>query len=311
MINKEQIHHQFGSLSAFSIKRENYSNTAESQGKSAELSPLAVQLLDIPRIITDINTKYRGLLSVSSLSDDDIWACGQDKIIKLYNLQGTLVKSIQSKSGNNPWDITVTRNGDLVYTSVSDRTVNIVNNEGMHTEIKVKGWSPLNICSSSSGDLLVVMYSDDKETKVVRYSGQIEKQTIQYDGKGRPLYSSLFYTKYISENRNLDICVSDSAAGAVVVVNQVGKLRFIYTGPSATTKEPFYPIGITTDSQRRLLIVDYKNYCIHLVNQDGHFLCHINNLHLQRPFGLCMDTRDNLYVAEYLTGKVKKIQCYK
>lgn len=189
--------------------------------------------------------------------------------------------------------------------------MNIVNNEGMHTEIKVKGWSPLNICSSSSGDLLVVMYSDDKETKVVRYSGQIERQTIQYDGKGRPLYSSYFYTKYISENRNLDICVSDSAAGAVVVVNQVGKLRFIYTGPSATTKEPFYPIGIATDSQRRLLIADYKNYCIHLVNQDGHFLCHIDNLHLQRPFGLCMDTRDNLYVAEYLTGKVKKIQCYK
>lgn len=92
---------------------------------------------------------------------------GQDKIIRLYNLQGELVKSFKTSSGHNPWDIAVKGNGDLVYTSFNDRTVNVVNNKGMHAEISVKGWSPRNICSSSSGDLLVVMYSDDKETKVV------------------------------------------------------------------------------------------------------------------------------------------------
>lgn len=54
------------------------------------------------------------------------------------------------------------------------------------------------------------MYNDDKETTVVRYSGPIDKQTMQYDENGRPLYSTYFYTKYISENRNLDNCVSES-----------------------------------------------------------------------------------------------------
>lgn len=88
--------------------------------------------------------------------------------------------------------------------------MNVVNNKGMHAEISVKGWSPRNICSSSSVDPLIVMYSDDKETTVVRYSGPIEKQRIQYDENGIPLYSTYFYTKYISENRNLDICVSES-----------------------------------------------------------------------------------------------------
>lgn len=75
--NKEEIHQQFGFLLALFIKTETYSNTADGNVKGAKLSPSAVPLLDIPPIITDINAKYRGLLSVSSLSDEGIWL-GQD-----------------------------------------------------------------------------------------------------------------------------------------------------------------------------------------------------------------------------------------
>ncbi|XP_062570090.1 uncharacterized protein LOC134232162 [Saccostrea cucullata] len=71
--------------------------------------------------------------------------------------------------------------------------------------------------------------NDYKKFKVARCSGSTEKQTIQFDSEDKPLYSA-HIIEYVSENRNMDICVADWEAKAVVVVNQTGILRFRYTG---------------------------------------------------------------------------------
>uniref|UniRef100_K1QK89 Tripartite motif-containing protein 3 n=1 Tax=Magallana gigas TaxID=29159 RepID=K1QK89_MAGGI len=305
-IQTDKLIKQFGSLSALSFTTEEQDYSMPTQG-GAKFFPQDRSLMDKPQGITVIDTGYKILYGVTCLNDTAIWAHGDQNEMKLFNLRGELIKSIQTKSGNKPQDITVTRSGDLVYTDYNDRTVNIVKNKYIQVVIRLQRWRPFHVCCTSSDDLLVFMDSDDKQTKVVRYSGSTEKQSIQFNDKGKPLYST-GGTNYISENRNLDICVSDSDAGAVVVVNQFGKLRFTFTGPLSTTKGSFNPRCIITDSQGWILTADYNNCCIHILDQDGQFLRYIDNNHVRYPWGLCVDTRDNLFVAEQFTGKVKEIQ---
>nr|XP_022309603.1 uncharacterized protein LOC111115234 [Crassostrea virginica] len=321
-INREQLYQQLGSLSQLVITYLLIDKAAmitkEDGGPKktpgAVSSSSARPLSDTPRILTDIQTEFGGgLYNVSCLSDEEIWTSGNNKIMKLYNLKGELLKSVQTKSGNVPQNIVASRNGGLLYADYIDKSINLVSGTQIQRLITLRRWAPYFLCSTSLGDLLVIMDSDDgKQIKVVRYFGSTEKQTIQWDDKGKPLYSSnrYFNTKYLCENRNLDICVADYAARAVVVVSAAGKLRFRYTGPPYTPRESFYPYGITTDSQGNILTADWDNNCIHIIDRDGHFLRFLNNCGLQRPRGLCVDSKDNLFVTE-LAGKVKKVQYYK
>ncbi|XP_055999087.1 probable E3 ubiquitin-protein ligase MID2 [Ostrea edulis] len=303
-INKDQFNEMFGSLSPLSINTEHGDTMKSAEAVS---SPPVKPLLDEPRVTATIDTGHRPLYSVSCLSEDQVWTSGNNNTMKLLNLQSKLLTSIQTKSGNYPTDIAVTRDGDLVYTDTSNNTVNLIKNKQIQTVIRLQGWIPLFVCCTADNNLLVTMTSDDyKQYKVVRYSGSTEKQSTQFDDQGRPLYKSGLI-KYLSENRNLDICVADFDARAVVVVNQSGKLRFRYTGHPSNTKESFDPAGITTDSQSHILTADYVYNRIHILDQDGQFLRYIH-CDLRDPWGLCVDIRDNLFVAERNAAKVKKIQ---
>ncbi|XP_078311107.1 uncharacterized protein LOC111137321 [Crassostrea virginica] len=307
-INREQIMKFFGSILPLSVE-------AEEQGyamrfRAAKFSVPDRPLLVVPQVITELHTRNEYLFGVSCLSDEEIWTCGSDKNLKLYNLRGELMKSVQTKSGNHPEDIAVTRSGNLLYTDYNDSSINLVSGTQIQTLIRLGGWNPRGLCSTSSRDLLVIMDSDDgKQSKVVHYSGSTEKQSIQWDDRGMSLYTSGGF-KCLSENRNLDICVADWYANVVVVVTAAGKLRFRYTGPPSSPRASFLPYGITTDSQANILTSDLYNHYIHIIDQDGHFLRYINNCGLHYPRGLCVDSRDNLFVAEF-TSKVKNIKFYK
>nr|XP_022309736.1 uncharacterized protein LOC111115340 [Crassostrea virginica] len=272
-------------------------------------------MLEIPYILSDISTGFSKTYGVSYFDNETICTRGDACIIKMFNLQGSLMESIPIPSGNSPQDIAFKKNGDLLYIDRRDRSVNIVRNAQIQTLIRPPGpRQPHNMCSTSTDELLVMMDSKNgEETELVRYSPEsTEIESLTKDDRGRPLFSSGMYTRLLTENRNLDICVADHAAGAVVVVSAAGELRFRYTGRPGDFGEPFQPFDVTTDSQSKILTTDHKNNCIHILDQDGYFLRYIDNCacDLHDPRGLCVDCADNLLVAERDFKKVKRIKYY-
>ncbi|XP_078335489.1 uncharacterized protein LOC111100884 [Crassostrea virginica] len=306
-IEKEELCSLIGKLTPLSTTLEERVFTAKKPNTSVR------ELLDEPEVLNTIKTGHEKLCSVTCLTEEEIWTSGKTADIKCFNTQGVLQKTIKTKSGSWPVDIAVYSDGALVYSDGRIRTVYKVKNDQTEEIIRLQGWRPTKLCVTSSDELLVTMYSDDKtQSKVVRYSGSTVKQTIQFDDDGQPLYSGNINIKYITENRNLDICMADCGAGAVVVVNQAGKLRFSYTGPpSSTKKEPFKPWGITTDSQSRILTSDHYNHFIHILDVNGQFLRYIDNCDLERPTGSCVDNDDSLFVCELFRGNVKRIRYLK
>ena len=303
--DREQISKQIGSLSKLAITWQ----------------PISTAFLEKPRILANINirrafSRFNTLNGVCCISDSKFWTCQySEKLMSVYNLQGEVVKTIKSKSWRAPHKIAVTRSGDLVYTGYSFRSINLVHGTKIQTLIRLRGWRTLNVCCTSVGDLLVLMYMYRKEasryeTKVVRYSGSTVKQIIQWDAQSKPLYACI-KDGYLTENRNLDICVVDCDANAVVVVNAVGQFRFKYFGYPYSMKGSFKPAGITTDSRANILTADWQNHRIHIVDQDGYFLRYIDNCGLQCPWDISTDKSDNLFIAENSKFKVKKIQYYK
>eukprot|EP00105_Crassostrea_gigas_P044375 XP_019928523.1 PREDICTED: uncharacterized protein LOC109620450 [Crassostrea gigas] len=306
-IDREKLYSLFGQITPLSTATEENVLSLHQPKTSVR------ELLDKPELFATIQTGYKELQSVTCLNEDRIWTCGETNDIKCFNMKGSLVRTFKIKSEELPNDVAVDSDGDLLYCDWTDRTVHIVKNGQIEELITLpEEWTPNSLCVTSTGDLLVTMFCDDEtQSKVVRYSGSTEKQTIQFDDEGKPLYSGNDEIKYITENRNHDICVADYKAGAVVVVNQDGKLRWRYTGhPSVTKNEPFKPSGITADSQSRILTAD-NNHCIHILDQNGQFLRYIDNCDLKDPYGLCVDNNDNLFVCEFYKGNVKKIKYLK
>uniref|UniRef100_K1PD14 Putative GTP-binding protein ard-1-like protein n=1 Tax=Magallana gigas TaxID=29159 RepID=K1PD14_MAGGI len=270
------------------------------------------ELLDEPELVNTIQTGYLKQRNVTytCLHDGSIWTSGETNDIKCFSSKGSLLQTIKTNSEKGPNDIVVDNSGDLLLSNRKAGKLNKIKNGQTEEFFKLQGWGPCNLCVTSTGDLLLTMCSDDwTQSKVVCYSGSTYKQTIQFDDEGKPLYSGNTKIKYITENRNHDICVADCGAGAVVVVNQAGKLRWRYTGhPSITKNKTFKPRGITTDSQSHILTADGDNHCIHILDQNGQFLRYIDNCDLKIPYGLCVDNNDNLFVCELYKSNVKKIK---
>nr|XP_022290567.1 uncharacterized protein LOC111102207 [Crassostrea virginica] len=152
-IEKEELCRLIGKLTPLSTTLEERVFTAKKPNTSVR------ELLDEPEVVNTIKTStgHEKLLSVTCLNEEEIWTSGLTADIKCFNTQGVLQKTIKTKSGEWPDDIAVYSDGALVYSDGRIGTVYKVKNDQTEEIIRLQGWIPVNLCVTSSGDLLVTM----------------------------------------------------------------------------------------------------------------------------------------------------------
>ncbi|XP_048749119.2 E3 ubiquitin-protein ligase TRIM71-like [Ostrea edulis] len=268
------------------------------------------KLLDKARVIATIPTGVIPLLSVACVGVDEAWVSGADKTITRVDIHGSVQDTVITTCKPKPNGITVTRQGELVYSDGPNRTVNIVRHGRTETLITTpQGWKPVRLCCTKSGDILVSMCTIDcSQHKIVRYQGHIVKQEIDRDEHGEIIYKGGRYPLHVVENKNGDICVSDSNVDTVVVVDKSGRRRFQYDGTPARRKKSFNPAHIMTDSMSQIIVADYNNGCLHILDQNGEFLRCVDNCGLDDAYGLNVDSEGRLWVGLRKSGELKVIQ---
>ncbi|XP_061179974.1 uncharacterized protein LOC133188521 [Saccostrea echinata] len=247
--------------------------------------------------------KNNRLFDMVPLGDDKVWAGGNSKELKLFDLQGGLHDTVTITCFGMYLTL---HDGHVVYTDINDKTVKKVINGKVDTLFCTGEWEPYGVTCTAAQDFLVCLRTTDQtESKVVRYSSSGEVlQEIQYDSQYQPLFGK---TNYVAENGNGDVCVADWSKKAVTVVDKFGIFRFSYTGNKAS-KEKF-DSSLTTDSMYHIIITDINGVKIHMLDKDGRFLRYIiPDQGIRRPRAVCVVREGELMVGECNTGMIKRIK---
>jgi hypothetical protein len=272
-------------------------------------SPVST-LLDKAKVIASIPTRVKLLVSVACVGMDEAWIGYENNTMRRVNIQGSLKDSVKCQTW--PHDITLSRKGELIYIDGVSRTVDIVRYRGIETLINTpEGWYPGGLCCTRSGDILVSLYTaKPRRYKIVRYQGDTVKQEIELE-HGKPIYKGGDALMWVVENNNGDICASDNNAKMVVAVDKSGRVRFRYDGTPAGRKKTFSPEHLITDSMSQIIVADYNNACLHILNANGQFVRCLDNCGLDKPIGLSIDSVGRLWVGLEERGEVKVIQYIK
>ncbi|XP_062569816.1 uncharacterized protein LOC134231866 [Saccostrea cucullata] len=272
----------------------------------------AKELLEEAKVIANIPTNVKKLQRVAYVGSDKAWV-NENKIITCVDIYGVVQDTVTSTCRKVPNDITVTREGELIYSNYSHRTVNIVRDGKTETLITTpRGWRPERLCCTRSGDILISMYTTGgSHYKIFRYQGQKVTREIDKDEHGNPIYQGGKDPVFVVENNNGDIVASDLNARAVVVVDRTGKVRFRYNDKPPDGKELFAPGQIVTDSMGHIIVPDQFNNCLHILDQNGQFLRCVDNCGLGLPSGLSVDSEGRLWVGLYNSREVKVIEYMK
>lgn len=287
-------------------KKECFSDLARKL-EETEIRDQQLHVLEMPTLTSVIDSGFpfnetdeNRLYDLAITDDNKVWMGGHSKELKLFDLQGNLHRTVRITCLGM---FLCVHNNHVLYSDQADKSVKMKSDyNAVVTMFTTKDWTPSGLTSTGSGDLLVCLHLDD-HAKVVRYSSTgTVLQSIQYDSYGQPLYES---PKYIAENVNGDVIVTDWKKNVVIGVNRLGIYRYSFSWKEGKS----FVCSVATDLAGHVLVTDFRGIKIRILDRDGRFLRYIVlEDDIKSARGLCTFGNGEVIVAECLTGIAKRIK---
>ena len=221
------------------------------------------------------------------------WINTGHKTIKLVDRQGSVSNTI--KTNFDVTGMTVTADGQLLMTDYFNKCIKSVSMEKEISILFNTSGKPRGVCCLHNDDIMVT-FRDDCKVVVYSRNGDI-RQKMDHIKFRHPMSVAVNMV-------NQDIYVCDHKTGSVystgklVTVGADGKLRYEYTGQGG---KEFAPVDVCTDQMGHILITDFYNHRVHILDQGGRFIQYVltSQQGLHKPTTIDVDREGYVWVGEY------------
>ena len=245
--------------------------------------------------------------SIAPVSDTEAWvSCGWGtKDALLYTIDGEKKRRVTLDIQIDHMCVTPT--GDLLVSSYEDKYIKKVNKQYEVVDFAFPHLHPGGMVMTKRKELFVCAvdsYTTRRAPHSDRCLMKLSEHGMNIDAIDEYGDTILFGAPYrVSEAPHKHLCVTDREEGKlrVTMLDQDGVIKFVYTGPKEIKLEnPFNPLGLCCDRAGNLLVCDWGNHCVHLVNSDGDFKGFMLTQKdgLFKPNAMALDKNGNLWIGD-------------
>ncbi|XP_061195170.1 uncharacterized protein LOC133203396 [Saccostrea echinata] len=255
--------------------------------------------------LREVNIGVDFLMDIVCASKD-VMICSAQNNCSLFRIECGM-KSVVPCTGFNPEYISMSASSDILFfTSLNELFKLSMDNMEIVEFFKLDSDWEFNGLTLAAYDRVYLCLKQKTLGKgwilcLNIYGEVVDEYFLNNDGH------ALFVNPiYISENKNNDgdICVSDNYS-EVCSIKQNKEIRFVYKG---VEKMELDFRGIVSDVLGNVLVSDFRNNLIHVINKRGKLIRKIGEDFLCKPTGICIDPQGVIWVTEYEGGRVKMIE---
>ncbi|VDI57316.1 Hypothetical predicted protein [Mytilus galloprovincialis] len=227
-------------------------------------------------------------------------------------VKGKLLKSsikILQTFEKQIFDFTIMKNGEILLKEFGGNIIQLVSLSGeFKTVLDSSPMRPLAIHVNKDNEVIVGMreqgppfpVQDFSVRQVILFGSDYQRKvTLEFDKEGNKLFS--YANRIRTDSRNVVYVIDrfDNANhGRIVAVDINGRLKFTYDGPKGLGT--FQPEGTTITPSDNIVVADYNNKALHVINSKGDLLglqFIFKDLRIHSPLGLCFDNKGYLLIG--------------